>query len=66
MDHVYARLQPIDGYPPHEVEELDAEPAGDGTFVIRSVPVWARDLSRADRVRTTTVDGLGWMSTLTQ
>ena len=57
IEHIYVRLNPVGGYPPHDSEELDAEPLDAGDYIIRSVPVWARDLSREDRVATVVVDG---------
>lgn len=51
-EHVYVRLKPVDGYPPFEEEELDAALVQGDDYSIDSVPFWARDLSRGDRVRT--------------
>jgi hypothetical protein len=51
MSHVYVELQrDKDGYPPYEVEEIDAAPLGSGRFRIDGIPVFVYGLSKGDQL----------------
>lgn len=51
-EHVYVRLNPVDGYPPFEEEEIDARLVEGEEYIIEAVPFWACNLSRGDQVST--------------
>jgi predicted RNA-binding protein with TRAM domain len=58
MSHVYVEL-PRDehGYPPYEVEEIDAAPLGSGKFRIDGIPVFVYGLAKGDVVKGVRVIG---------
>jgi hypothetical protein len=50
--HIYVKVgRDAEGYPPYDVEVLDATPVGPSTFRIDAIPLWVRGLSRHDVVR---------------
>ena len=68
MVHVYVELQrDEDGYPPYEVEEIDAVPLGKSRFRIEAIPVFVYGLAKDDvvkGVRVTGEDERIWVSTV--
>lgn len=58
MNHVYVELQrDEDGYPPYEMEEIDAAPLGSGRFRIEGIPVFVYGLATGDVVKGVRVAG---------
>ncbi len=58
MSHVYVSLErDADGYPPYDIEEIDAAPLGDDRFRIDGIPVFVFGLSKGDIVRVVQVVG---------
>jgi predicted RNA-binding protein with TRAM domain len=58
MSHVYVELtRDEDGYPPFEIEEIDAAPLGSGRFRIDGIPVFVYGLAKGDVVKGVRVTG---------
>jgi predicted RNA-binding protein with TRAM domain len=58
MSHVYVELQrDEDGYPPYEVEQIDAAALGSGRFRIDGIPVFVYGLAKGDVVQGVRVAG---------
>lgn len=58
MTHVYVSMKrDSDGYPPVDVEELDATALGGGRFRIDAIPVFAHGLAVGDVVRVAKAQG---------
>ena len=58
MTHVYVELQKDEhGYPPYEIEEIDAAPLGSGRFRIDAIPVFVYGLAKGDVVKGVRVIG---------
>ncbi len=52
MKHIYVSLERDEtGYPPYEMEELDATELGRGQFRIEGIPVFVYGIARGDVVR---------------
>jgi len=67
MLHIYVKLErDEDGYPPYEVEELDALELDEGMCRIVGIPVFARGLAVDDVVAVTRLetDGTLWATTV--
>lgn len=65
MGHGHVTLQrDEDGYPPYEVEEIDASPVGGGRYRIEGIPVFVHGLARGDiaKVARTVGDERTWVT----
>jgi predicted RNA-binding protein with TRAM domain len=58
VPHIYVSLdRDEDGYPPYEVEEIDASESGNGLYRIEGIPVFVYGISRGDLVKVVQVKG---------